>query len=96
MCRELHDHSDWLWTYVRVKRVEPTNNAGERALRHADIWRKGSFGTQSADGSRIVETLLTVIESCRQQKKKNAFDFVAQAVQASFEHRETPSLLPGA
>lgn len=95
MCRELHDHRDWLWAFVRVEGVEPTNNASERALRHAVIWRKLSFGTQSADGSRFVETMLTVIESCRQQKK-NAFDFVAQAVQASFEHQKTPSLLPGA
>jgi hypothetical protein len=27
--------------------VEPTNNASERALRHAVIWRKLSFGTQA-------------------------------------------------
>ena len=26
--------------------IEPTNNAGERSLRHAVIWRKLSFGTQ--------------------------------------------------
>ncbi len=31
MCRELHDHRDWLWTFVRVEGVEPTNNASERA-----------------------------------------------------------------
>ena len=66
MCRELHEHRDWLWTFVRCEGVEPTNNAGERALRHAVIWRKLSFGTQSAAGSRFVETMLTVIETCRQ------------------------------
>ena len=73
MCRELYDHRDWLWTFVRVEGVEPTNNASERALRHAVIWRKLSFGTQSADGSRFVETMLTVIETCRQQNK-SAFE----------------------
>jgi transposase len=66
MCRELHDHRDWLWAFVRVDCVEPANNASERALLHAVIWRKLSFGTQSADGSRFVETMLTVLESCRQ------------------------------
>ena len=95
MCRELYEHRQWLWTFVRVEGVEPTNNAGERALRHAVIWRKLSFGTQSADGSRFVETMLTVIETCRQQHR-NAFAFVAQAVQASFAHQPAPSLLPGA
>jgi transposase len=34
-------------------------------LRHAVIWRKLSFGTQSARGSRFVETMLTVIETSR-------------------------------
>jgi len=32
MCRELHEHREWLWTFVRCEGVEPTNNAGERAL----------------------------------------------------------------
>ena len=62
--------------------VEPTNNAGERSLRHAVIWRKLSFGTQSEAGSRFVETMLTVIETCRQQRR-NAFAFVTAAVDPS-------------
>ncbi len=95
MCRELHDHRDWLWTFVRVEGVEPTNNASERALRHAVIWRKLSFGTQSAGGSRFAETMLTVIETCRQQKR-NAFEFVAAAVHAHFARQKAPSLLPRA
>jgi transposase len=54
MCQELYNHRDWLWTFLDVEGVEPTNNASERALRHAVIWRKLSFGTQSAHGSRFV------------------------------------------
>jgi len=50
---------------LRHETVEPTNNAGERSLRHAVIWRKLSFGTQSANGSCFVETMLTVVESER-------------------------------
>ncbi len=45
-CRELYEHREWLWTFWRHEGVEPTNNAGERPLRHAVIWRKLSFGTQ--------------------------------------------------
>lgn len=95
MCRELHSHRDWLWTFSRVEGVEPTNNASERALRHAVIWRKLSFGTQSAAGSRFVETMLTIIETCRQQQR-NVFKFVSAAVKAHLTGQPTPSLLPRA
>ena len=33
MCRELYGHRDWLWTFLDVDGVEPTNNAAERSLR---------------------------------------------------------------
>jgi transposase len=93
MCNELYDHREWLWTFVEHEGVEPTNNASERALRHAVIWRKLSFGTQSAHGSRFVETMLTVIETCRQHKR-NVFAFLAAATAAHFAGQPAPSLLP--
>lgn len=93
MCQELYDHRDWLWTFLEVEGVEPTNNAAERSLRHAVIWRKLSFGTQSAAGSRFVETLLTVVTTCRQQDR-NAFTYLTSAVEAHFHGQPTPSLLP--
>ena len=92
-CRELYQHRRWLWTFLRHEGVEPTNNAGERSLRHAVIWRKLSFGTQSVRGSRFVETLLTVIETCRQQGR-NAFAFITAAVESRLAHNPPPSLLP--
>lgn len=94
MCNELYDHRQWLWTFLDQEGVEPTNNGSERALRHAVIWRKLSFGTQSANGSRFVETMLTVIETCRQQGR-NTFTFVADAVHAHFTGRPAASLLAG-
>lgn len=93
-CRELYEHRGWLWAFLRHEDIEPTNNAGERSLRHAVIWRKLSFGTQSVGGSRFVETMLTVIESCRQQRR-NVFSFVTSAVEAHLAHNSAPSLLPG-
>ena len=94
MCRELYDHRDWLWTFVGVDGVEPTNNASERALRHAVIWRKLSFGTQSAAGSRFVETMLTVIETCRQQQR-HVFAYLAEAVQARCAAKKPRHSSPG-
>jgi transposase len=95
MCRELSEHRARLWTFLRTEGVEPTNNVSERALRHAVIWRKLSFGTQSAAGSRFVETMLTVIETCRQQKR-NLFDYLTQAIEAHRAGRNAPTLLPAA
>jgi len=95
MCEELYHHRQWLWTFLEVAGVEPTNNVSERALRHPVIWRKLSFGTQSARGSRFVETLLTVAETCRQQST-NAFQFVTAAVEARFAGKPAPSILPKA
>jgi len=94
MCGPLYDHRERLWTFVDVAGVEPTNNASERALRPAVIWRKLSFGTQSASGSRFVETILTVVETCH-RRKRNSFEYITSAVQAHFAGQRPPSLLGG-
>lgn len=91
MAEELHRHREWLWTFVEVEGIEPTNNASERALRHAVIWRKLSFGTQSDRGSRFVETMLTIVETCRQQSRP-VFAFIATAIHAHFARTTAPTL----
>jgi transposase len=91
-CKELWEHRERLWTFVEVNGVEPTNNGAEQALRHAVIWRKLSFGTQSASGSRFVECLLTVIETCRRQER-NVYSWLVEAVQADLNGQPAPSLL---
>ena len=53
-CREMLKRREALWTFVQVEGVEPTNNTAERSIRPGVQWRKGSFGTQSEDGSRFV------------------------------------------
>lgn len=82
-----------LWTFARVAGVEPTNNAAERALRPAVLWRKGSFGTQSDDGSRFVERIMTVAASCKQQGR-GLLDFLVAAITAARLGLPPPSLLP--
>jgi transposase len=93
MCEELYKHRKWLWTFVDCEGIEPTNNTAERALRHAVIWRKLSFGTQSAAGSRFVERMLTAIETCRLQKR-SIFEYLTAAVGAHLAQRQAPSLIP--
>ena len=93
MCSELYKHRQWLWTFVDVKGIEPTNNTAERALRPAVIYRKLSFGTQSESGSRFIERMLTVSETCRLQKR-SVYDYLTKAVTAHFSKQAPPSLLP--
>ena len=66
-CRDILKRRQALWTFVRHDGVEPTNNAAERASRPGVLWRKGSFGTQSAEGSRCVETMMTIVATLKQQ-----------------------------
>jgi transposase len=93
MCSELHKHHQWLWTFVDVEGIEPTNNTAERALRPAVIYRKLSFGTQSETGSRFLERMLTVSETCRLQNR-SVYDYLTEAVTAHFSKQDPPTLLP--
>jgi transposase len=91
-CKELLDHEKWLWTFVEVEGVQPTNNAAERAERHGVLWRKTSGGTDSRQGSRFVERILTVVETCRRQSKK-VLDYLSASIQAWRHNRAPPNLV---
>ena len=93
MCKELYKHRSWLWTFTEIEGIEPTNNTAERALRPAVIYRKLSFGTQIASGSRFIERILTVSETCRLQNR-SPFQYLVAAMKAHFSQQTPPSLLP--
>ena len=61
MCTEILKLKVALWTFVDHEGVEPTNNVGERAIRPAVMWRKGCLGTDSEQGSRFEERILTTV-----------------------------------
>ena len=82
-----------LWTFVQVPGVEPTNNAAERALRPAVLWRKGSFGTQSDGGNQFVACLLSVAATCRQQQRP-LLTYLTAVCTAAQLGLPSPSLLP--
>jgi transposase len=93
LSRELLAQWEALWTFSRVEGVEPTNNAAERALRPAVLWRKGCFGSRSAEGCRFVERLLSVRATCAQQERA-LFAFITAAVAAAWAGEEAPTLIP--
>jgi transposase len=91
-CGELLRLWDCLWTFTRVEGVEPTNNAAERALRHAVIWRRISGGTDSEAGSRFVERMLSVVGTCRQQGR-NVPRFLTACLRARLNGAPLPTLV---
>jgi transposase len=82
-----------LWTFVTVPGIEPTNNAAEQAIRPAVLWRKGSFGTQSAAGNRFVERLLSVAATCKQHDR-SLLAYLTAVCTAAQRGQPSPALLP--
>jgi len=95
LCREMVRLDEALWRFAFREGVEPTNNAAERALRHAVCWRKTSYGTDSAPGSRFVERILTAVASCRQQGR-DVLDYLVSCCESAVHQTAPPSLLPQA
>ena len=82
-----------LWTFLHVDGLEPTNNPAERAVRHAVIWRKTSFGTFGPRGTLFVERILTTVASLQQQGR-GVLDFLVEAYASYLHGTPPPSLLP--
>lgn len=91
-CSGLLAHQAALWTFTRLPGVPATNNASERALRHAVMWRKTSYGTQTDHGNRLVERLLTLRETCRLQGRR-MHEYLTAAITADLQRQPIPALL---
>ncbi|NJO47780.1 MAG: transposase [Oscillatoriales cyanobacterium RM2_1_1] len=81
-----------LWTFVTTEGIEPTNNAAERALRPAVLWRKNSFGSQSQAGSLFVSTIMTIVTTLRSQNRP-VLDYLVEACQAFRQGQAAPPLV---
>lgn len=80
-----------LWTFADHKGIEPTNNHAERALRGSVIYRKLSLGTQSDDGERRIERLLSVHTTCRLQRRP-LHDYLVSTLAAASRGDPAPLL----
>jgi transposase len=92
-CAQILKVEPALWTFSHHPGVEPTNNASERALRPAVIWRKVSLGSQSQAGSEFVAQALTVITSLKAQNRP-ILDYLSDVFTAARAGLAIPSLLP--
>jgi transposase len=91
-CKHILKVKEALWTFIENEDVEPTNNLAEQIIRRIVIWRKTSFGTQSARGTLYLERIMTVVSTCKMQKR-NVLDFVTDAIRAHLHRLPSPSLL---
>ena len=80
-----------MWLFLTTEGVEPTNNAAERAIRPAVIWRRTSFATQTQAGSTFVARMLTVVTTLKSQNR-NVLKFITQAVAAARSGQPAPGL----
>lgn len=92
MCKEILKLESALWTFVDVAGIEPTNNAAERAIRPAVLWRKGSFGNDSARGSQFTGRILSAVATVR-LRRGSVLDYLTAACCAARTGRDVPSLL---
>jgi transposase len=92
-CLNLLDEYAALWTFCEVAGIDPTNNAAERALRHGVIMRKTQLGTQSERGSRWIERICSIRETCTLQHR-SITAYLTVAATAAHHGRPIPSLAP--
>ena len=91
-CRNLTKLGPALWTFARVRGVEPTNNHAERVLRPAVLWRKNSFGCHAPGGCRFAERMLSVVQTLRLQGR-NVLDFLCRSLTAHRAAAPMPALV---
>jgi transposase len=58
-----------------------------------DAYRKGRYGTFSETGSRFIERIMSVVQSCKAQSR-SVHQFLTQTPEAHLRHLPPPSLVP--
>ena len=92
VCEGFLVHEPALWTFLRKRGVDLTNNLAERAIRPAVMWRKNCFGTWSTVGGRFVERMLTVAATLRRQGR-SVLEYLTRAIRAHRADRQAPRLV---
>jgi len=93
LARRFEKHGESYIRFVTTPGIEPTNNLAEQAIRFVVIDRHITQGSRSETGRRWLERIWTVIATCTQQGC-SVFDFLLEAVRASFHDEPAPTLVP--
>ncbi len=79
LAKEILNDWDAVIAFVNNPELPPTNNEAERALRHAVIGRRISYGTRTSEGSLAYSSLLSVIETCR-LRNINPWTYICEVI----------------
>lgn len=91
LAKEILKDWDAVVAFVSHPGLPPTNNEAERALRHAVIARRISYGTRTSEGSLAYCSLLSVIETCR-LRKVDPWSYIAQVIALGRKGILSPSI----
>jgi transposase len=93
MAKRFEKHGHAYFQFIMTPGLGPTNNAAEQAIRFVVIDRLVTQGTRSERGRQWCERIWTVMATCARQGR-SAYDFILESVEAHFNGRPGPSLLP--
>lgn len=91
LVRHLLCEIDALWVFLIEHGVKTTHNRAERASRFAVVWHQRSQGTGRDKGSRWVERILSLIETCRLQAR-STYAVLVDAIRCYF-HGQLPDTI---
>jgi hypothetical protein len=94
LAKRFHQHGQEYLRFITTPGVEPTNNLAEQAIRFVVIDRRVTGGSRSLPGREWLERIWTAIATCTQHGH-SVFDFLNQAVRASFADQTAPTLFFG-
>ncbi len=94
MASEILNDWDAVVAAVNNPDLPLTNNEAERALRHAVIARRISYGTRSSEGSIAKACLLSVIETCR-LRQINPGKYISSVIKLARKGLSPPKLSCG-
>jgi len=93
LAKRLIQHGGAYFKFITTPGVQPTNNLAEQAIRFCVIDRKITQGTRGQTGRRWCERIWTVMATCAQQGR-SVFQYLRDAVRASFDRQPIPILNP--
>jgi transposase len=91
LAREILNDWDAVIAFVSDPTLPPTNNDAERALRHAVIARRISFGTRTDEGSRFYAAAMSVIDTCR-KRRVDTWAYARDLIAAARKGAELPKI----
>lgn len=77
---------DRMWTFLRLRGMEPTNNQAERDLRPMVLWRKKSLGTKGKTGLLFVAIVGSIVQTLKKQGR-SVYAFISQILATAHKQK---------